>query len=263
MQTYGPPPTGYHPPPGYYPPYGLPYPFVLARPPRLPRPRGIPRRGWFLTGAVGQFIAAGLSITLGVLVLVAPRLGPGGWYPLMFTWLGAVVGAAFGSSLLVQILGFHGLWRNYGSLIGGAAVAYGFAAVAVFLLASLLAPLSIEQVCNPWWCFEQISSWGWALVLAAYAMLGAMFIVCGSAFIVNRFFLGNPGAAVASGILFIIAGSLLASFVMALYGGFFVLAPALIVGGVVLVRAPLPHVLAGRPPAATPPGGPLPPGPLP
>jgi len=260
MQPYGPPMPPYYAPPGYYPPYGYPNPYAVA-PPRIPRPRGVPRRAPFLAGAVGHFIGAGASIAFGLLMIFGFRFDSGG--PVIFNVLGAVGGSVLAAALFLQLIGFHGMWRNYGSMAGAAAIAYGFAALSIFVLASLLAPLAVEERCDWGWCFTVIASWGWALVLAAYAMLGAMFIVHGSAFIVNRFFLGNPGAAVASGVLFIIAGSFIASFLLAVYGGFFVLAPALIVGGVVLARAPLPSFPpGGHPwaPAAGPPVGP--PGPM-
>jgi len=92
-------------------------------------------------------------------------------------------------------------------------------------------------------------------------MLGTMFILEGCAFLVNRFFLGNPGGASAAGILSIIAGSFLASFILAVYSGFFVLAAALIVGGVVLARAPIPHPPYPGQPAAPPPFAPSAPSP--
>jgi len=269
VQPYGPPPSpyyplpAYYPPPGSYPPYGFPYP--VGPPPRIPRPRGVPRRAPFLAGAVGHFIGAGASIAFGLLMIFGFRFDSGG--PVIFNIVGAVGGVILAAALDVQLAGFHGMWRNYGSLAGAAAVAYGFAALTIFEIASLLAPLAVEVRCDWGWCFTAVASWGWALVFAAYAMLGAMFIVQGSAFIVNRSFLGNPGGAVASGVLFIIAGSFIASFLFAVYGGFFILAPALIVGGIVLARAPLPLLPQGRPPwgptaqpPRAPPGPTAPPG---
>ena len=232
---YGPQP--YYGPPAYYPGYGYPQPYPHAfAPPPIPRPRGVPTRAPFIIGAVGSFFAAGMSIAFGVLNMFAF------WSPtpFFFTLGGLIAGVILGVAVLLQLLGFHGMWRNYGSRMGAASMVYGFAAVAVFLLASLLGTLAVQMECNWGWCFAIVAWWGWALLLTAYAMMGALFIVQGTAFIVNRHFLGSGGAPVATGVLLIIAGSFLASFLLAVFGGFFVLAPAMIVGGIVLARARLP-----------------------
>jgi hypothetical protein len=82
-----------------------------------------------------------------------------------------------------------------------------------------------------------------------------MFILDGAAFIVNRHFV-LPGASIAAGVLFIIAGGLICSILLASAGAI-VAMPALIIGGIVLTSAPIPMMYA-PPPEYAPPGAPPP-----
>ncbi|HTD81278.1 MAG TPA: hypothetical protein VK723_03905, partial [Thermoplasmata archaeon] len=91
--------------------------------------------------------------------------------------------------------------------------------------------------------------------LAAWVLLGVMFILDGATFIVNRHFV-QPGAAIAAGVLFIIAGGFFCSIILASAGAV-VAMPALIIGGIVLASAPIPMMYA-PPPDYAQPGAPPP-----
>jgi len=241
-----PPGWGYGPPPyaGYAPPVG----YVLVAPPPVPRPRGIPSRTPFVVGAVGHFFSAAMSIAYGVGSLLL--IGLGYLYranPLVVVILAGVLFAA----LVLHVVGFLGLWKNYGSGVGAGAFAYGLIAATMFLVANILSLFAVEQYCTGGYypyCYERIAPWSTALTLASIVMIGVMFIVDGVAFLATRRFTPIPGAGIAAGVLFIVGGSLVTSIVMATFGGFFVLVPAFIIGGVILLRAPLPAT--GMRPAA-------------
>ena len=80
------------------------------------------------------------------------------------------------------------------------------------------------------------------IIFPSIVILGVMFILDGVAFIVVRHYT-NPGAAIAAGVLYIIAGGFVCSVLFAIIGGL-VLMPALIIGGIVLVNAPIPILYA-------------------
>jgi hypothetical protein len=171
--------------------------------------------------------------------------------------LGLALSAAFSVSLLLALFGFHGLWRNYGSAMGAATFAYGLIAIILFLVSSVLTLFAVQTICEFWGCYTIFASWGLILIIVSLVLLGVAFILDGVAFIVARRFTGLQGGAVAAGVLFIVGGSFVTSILLALFGGFFVLAPAFILGGIVLLRAPVPG--AGWPTpvvAPSPPFGP-------
>jgi hypothetical protein len=170
---------------------------------------------------------------------------------------GAALSAAFSVSLLLALFGFYGLWRNYGSAMGAAAFAYGLIAVIIFLVSSVLTLFAVQTICEFWGCYTIYASWGIVLLIASFVLLGVAFILDGVAFIVARRFTGLQGGAVAAGVLFIVGGSFVVSILLALFGGFFVLAPAFILGGLVLLRAPVPGARWPTPVVApSPPFGP-------
>jgi len=107
---------------------------------------------------VGHFIAAGTAVVFGVLLLFGFRFDAEG--PFMFNVVGAASGAVLASTVSIQVLGFYGMWRNYGSLAAAAAFAFGLIASSLFAFASLLAPLAVSQRCDWGWCFTVIESWG-------------------------------------------------------------------------------------------------------
>ena len=193
--------------------------------PPPPRPRGIPNRSLFTVGAVGHFIAAGMAIPFALF-----SLGFGfGFFFGFFSLIATASGVMMAVGIVIQLIGFYGFWRNYGSRLGLATFIYGLVATAVFLAGVALATFSRGQ----------------SLVLIIFptiVILGVMFILDGVAFIVVRHYT-NPGAAIAAGVLYIIAGGFVCSVVFAIVGGL-ILMPALIIGGIVLVNAPIPMLYA-------------------
>jgi hypothetical protein len=136
-------------------------------------------------------------------------------------------------ALVLQLIGFYGFWRNYGSRLGIAAFIFGLVATIVYLSTTALVVYF---------------GGGFALVFpyfAAWVLLGVMFILDGAAFIVNRHFV-LPGASIAAGVLFIIAGGLICSILLASAGAIVAMA-ALIIGGIVLASAPIPVMYAPPP----------------
>ncbi len=227
-----PPGSGYAPPPmvtGW---------MVPAPPP--PRPHGTPSRSLFTVGAVGHFVAAGMTIpfslfTLGFGFGLGFSFGFFSLYPIATTVLMSV-------GLVVQRVAFYGLWRNYGTRLGLAAFVYGLAATVTFLAAVLALGLQLfgggprPIVIDPIFTYFAIGS---------FVAFGVMFILDGCAFILARHYM-NPGASISAGVLFIVAGGFVCSLLFAFFGGLLAM-PALIIGGIVLVTAPIPVTYA--PPA--------------
>jgi len=231
------------PPPMPPPPYYGPASYALV--PAVPKPRGVPSRSPFLVGATGHFFAAAMCIVYGIAVLLLSF-----FFYFGLSLIGLILEVILFVALVLHLVGFYGLWRNYGSGMAGATFAYGLVASIFFMIASVLSLFA----------FGGYSYYVWAiiLVIVSYVMLGVMFILEGVAFLVVRRFTSLPGAAIAAGVLFIIGGSFVTSILLAFYGGFFVLAPALIIGGVVLVKSPVPGL--GAYPPGVPQYGMAPPG---
>ena len=197
--------------------------WMVPAPP--PRPRGIPNRSLFLVGAVGHFIAAGMAIPFALFTL-----GFGfGFFFGFFSILAIVSGIMMGVALVIQLVGFYGFWRNYGSRLGLGTFVYGLAATAFLLGATAIETFSRDRFLV-------------FIIFPSVIALGVMFILDGTAFIVTRHYT-NPGASIAAGVLYIIAGAFVCSILFSLVGGL-VLMPALIIGGIVLVSAqiPVPYV---------------------
>ncbi len=227
----------YSPPGAGYPGSPIAPGWVVPAPPP-PRPRGIPNRSLFLVGAVGHFVAAGMAIPFALF-----SLGFGFGFFFGFFSIFALASAVMMSvGLVIQLIGFYGFWRNYGSRLGLATFAYGLAATAVFLAATATETFNR----NPFFVY---------IAAAGFVTIGVMFILDGAAFIVIRNYT-NPGASIAAGVLHIIAGGFVCSLLFAVVGGILAM-PALIIGGIVLVSAPVPVLYAPR--AAYGPAEPQPP----
>lgn len=239
------------PPPMPPAPYYGPASYALV--PAVPKPRGVPSRSPFLVGATGHFFAAAMCIVYGIAVLLLSF-----FFYFGLSLIGLILEVILFVALVLHLVGFYGLWRNYGSGMAGATFAYGLVASIFFMVASVLSMFAYQYLCYGYNCYPTLSFWGLILVLVSYVMLGVMFILEGVAFLVVRRFTSLPGAAIAAGVLFIIGGSFVTSILLAFYGGFFVLAPALIIGGVVLVKSPVPGL--GAYPPGVPQYGMAPPG---
>jgi len=243
---------------GPYPPAGYPlpgYPFGWGpAPPPVPRPRGAPTRIPFTIGGIGHFFAAGMAIPLALFGLA---FGFGFFFFFgsgFATTLFIIVTSTVSAALLIHLVGFYGLWRNYGSQLALATVIFGLVAIATFLSTSALVATRFGGV-GPASAFLIA-----ILVVVSDILLGVMFILEGCTYIVNRYFL-LPGGSIAAGVLFTIAGGFLCSIILGFIGAILSM-PALIIGGILLVKAPIP--VPYPPPryaqeTAPPTGPPLPP----
>lgn len=207
-----------------------------------PQPTGTPTRGPFVAGAVGHFLLAGGAVIFGI---AAPfSFFPGGFLVFLF------VAPILAGGLFVQLTGFWGFWRNYGSRTGLATFVYGLAAVVFFLIANVLV-----AVTSPFGGFP--GAVPIILFIVAFVVLGALFILQGVAFILVRHFVRSPGLSLATGILFIITGSLIGLVLGAIFGGFFLLVVSTIMGGITLLLASVPSLgVPYQPGVAVPPVAP-------
>ena len=225
MQPGGGPPylyaRGPYPGPPTVPSWGAPAPLP-------PRPRGAPTRSVFVVGAVGHFLGAGIAIPFSLLVIMF------GFFFFFGSFSTFLLGFSimFTIGLLLHLIGFFGLWKNYGSAIGLVVFAYGV--VATSLLQASVALLFVGR--DP--LYTVIGG-------VSYVAVGLMFILEGAAYLLNRPFL-PPAASVAAGALFILSGGFFCSVVLTVIGGLAAV-PALIVGGIVLLAAPIPVPYAPPP----------------
>ena len=237
--TMGPPGGPYPVGPAYFPPV-----VVVQRAPAPPQPRGVPSRGLFQIGAGGQFFLAATAIVLGILFLADFQRGLG------TSAFQLVAGALLFAGLTLQLAGFYGLWRNYGSAMGAVTAGFGLASGILFLLGVVFAFFLREERCYGYYggptCYYSVPFWVSILFFLGLIFLGVTFILEGVSYLVSRHHLGTAGGAVGAGVVSIIGGAFLCSVFLAVYGGMFVIAAAAIVGGIVFSMARLPSFV--RPP---------------
>jgi len=194
----------------------------------------------FVVGAAGSFCAAAMAICFGLgslLVFFSTQVGLVGVFA---ATIGLVLGVALSVAMLLHLVGFYGMWRDYGSPIGAATFGFGVAAIGVLLLTSVATPFSVTMSCHWGYCYTQVPLWAQILSILALVLLGVLLMLEGVAMIAVRRFTGSPGLAIAGGVVSIIGGSLVVSILLALLGGFFVVTVGLLLDGMVLVQARLP-----------------------
>ena len=202
----------------------------------LPRPRGPPTRFLFIIGAVGHFFSAAASVPFAVF-----GFGLGGLFFFRFfffeIFLFLILGVLYFVGLLLHLFGFYGFWRNYGSQMGIATFAYGLAAVVIFLVGIVLGVIASFSF--------------FLLTLVGFVALGVLFIVDGVTYIVVRHSMINLGTSIAAGVLFIVSGAFVCSLFLSFVGGI-IAVPAFILGGIILLRSPMPGALPFPAPYAIP-----------
>src|SRR5712664_2251610 len=176
-----PPAGGVYPGPGMVPGWGM-------RPPPSPRPHGLPSRALFLTGAVGHFIAAGMAIPFAIFGISLGFLFFFGSFFGSFSILILAIAVMMTVALVLHLIGYFALWKNYGSRLGMATFIFGLVATIVYLSAAVYVVFGRD--------FSSL-----IVYLASWVLRGVMFILDGAAFIVNRHFV-LPGASIAAGVLF-------------------------------------------------------------
>ena len=181
-----------------------------------------------------------------------------GYPPLPYTPGGFLISALLGTTLFFALLGYYGVWLNYGATAGGAVCVYGFGAAIAFLLTSVVTASSLIPGCL-WSAYGSSVPCSFVLLLGAMVALGIVFISAGATLIATRQLTGSPILSMVAGAFLVVGGSLAASVVFALTLSFLVLVPGLVLGGIVLLRAPIPATgtVQNTPPAppASPPAG--------
>lgn len=186
----------------------------------------------FLVGAIGHFFSAGMAIPS---VIFSLGLGFAFFFGGFGTVLFLVVAAMAYAGTVVHLVGFYGLWRNYGSQLALGTFVFGFVAVGY----SVAATVFFFTIGLPGGFPSFFTS---IVFLPVPILFGVLLIVEGCAYIVNRDFLLS-GTAIAAGVLFIIAGGFVCSVLLDFVGSVLSI-PALIIGGILLTKAPIPVVYA-------------------
>src|SRR5438034_6344058 len=125
-----PPPGGMYPGPGMAPGWGV-------RPPPTPRPHGIPSRALFLAGAVGHFISAGMAIPFAFFGVSFSFFFFGGSFFGFFSLLLLAIAVVMTVALVLHVVGYYGLWKNYGSRLGMATFIFGLVATSIYLASTV------------------------------------------------------------------------------------------------------------------------------
>ena len=153
------------------------------------------------------------------------------------------VAVPFVVGLVLEVLGFYGLWRAYGSSMGVATFAYGLAALATFLVAVFVYSIFAYRSFTTWpdLSYTVFYTVGWIA-------LGVLFILEGVTFLFDRVAPGMSVLGVAAGVLFIVGGCFVATVIYAPFVGFFILVPAFLLGGLIMLQAASRSVLERSPP---------------
>src|SRR6266581_5043216 len=217
----GVPNAAWSPPPQ---PYGSP-PVMWNAPPGLTV--GPPNRQLFTIGAAGHFIVVAA-------VLLAPFSG---LHP-FFYYFGSGSGPArifliasavlLTVALLLQLVGFFGFWRNHRNVMGAVCFGFGIAPAIMPLLSVALS-------------FGGFSFGSFLLFFIEIALLGILFVLEGTAYLLARNSTSTPGLCVATGTLFIVGGSFVCTFFLTFVGDFLLVAP-LVMGGIIMAQASRPSV---------------------
>ncbi len=188
---------------------------------------GPPNRQLFTIGAAGHFIVVAA-------VLLAPFSG---LHP-FFYYFGSGSGPArifliasavlLTVALLLQLVGFFGFWRNHRNVMGAVCFGFGIAPAIMPLLSVALS-------------FGGFSFGSFLLFFIEIALLGILFVLEGTAYLLARNSTSTPGLCVATGILFIVGGSFVCTFFLTFVGDFLLVAP-LVMGGIIMAQASRPSV---------------------
>ncbi|MCK5037903.1 MAG: hypothetical protein KAS16_02280 [Thermoplasmata archaeon] len=198
----------------------------------LERPR--PKSHYFITGAVGIFILGIASMLLGIIPLFN-LINDGEIFRFESSWLFLLYMIAtfiFVLGCIISVVGFFGFFRHFRSWTGLAVFIYGMIAPILLLLFSLI---SINESHSSYYYsgYYRYYSIGMELY-AGHLAVGALVIMMGISFIMVRKRL-DANVSLVAGILFIISGSMLISFLGMIGVGWIMLAVACFVGGSVFI----------------------------
>ena len=205
------------------PPPVPPPPMPFAGPSPWPRTTGVPGREAFLLAAIGNFLSVPTSIALGLLIFV-------GFYYNSAGFIVAIVPFLVG--MVLQLFGFYGQWRRFGSALAAVTFAYGLPAIGVFAVGMAWYASAVSVTFGT---FEGI--FPALLLIVVFVMLGILFLLEGVTLFVDRIRLGAPDLAVAAGILLLLSGALIVTVILSPFGMLFLLTPGFVLTGVLMMRA--------------------------
>jgi len=181
----------------------------------MPVAGGIPSRTHFVVGGVGAIIsgvAALMVLLLGGLALSWWSSGP---YVSLASFAGFVV---LGIGIIIAGIGYMGVSRNFRKGVATASFAFSII-VTVFVF--ITATLGLISYSSDYYFYLNRSPYFAAYVIAVLATLvlfGVMQILWGVSHIQARKYIGNLGLSLATGIIFIISGSLTISILISFVG---------------------------------------------
>lgn len=194
------------------------------------RPRIIPTRWLFRLGSTGHFIAAAASIPIGI--FLSFLLIGGGGYDLA---RGFLVFGLLSIGIFLCSFGSYGFWRDYRLKIAAVALGTQIAASLFLVVSSLEARVACDE---PGDCYRGFGAS--ALFVVGFLVLGLSSIIEGVGIVAVGSFTRHTLTACAAGVLLIVAGAILMSLLLVIYGAFFVLAAAHLVSGIVVDSVPDP-----------------------
>jgi hypothetical protein len=183
---------------------------VIAEP--TPTPTGVPSKAQFIVGGVGSILntIASIPMFLFTITLWIAMI----YYYEEYTYLYPILSVGVVGSILLIIgiimaaIGYFGFRRNYGSGMGTASFVFAII-VAVLLIIIAFVDITLIYAGEPY--YEYTTRWVIVLVgqIIWFLLFGVMQILWGITHIVTRKFTGHSGLSLATGIMLIIAGSLI------------------------------------------------------
>ena len=217
--------------------------------PAPPRPRGNPDRRYFRAGTVGLILLAATGLIAGISDILQGYLS---FYESSYPIWVPITGTFVMVSSILGAVGYFGKFKNYGSGMGLAAGIYLLIGGVLFFALTYLAiePRSYDSG------YESVVRYYSATLLmwAGHIVFGVAPILLGVSHFVSRYHMTLPGLNIASGILLIIGGSFVISYILAPVG-FFILTAAAICAAIAFAKAPV-YEPESLPQAQVPPGYP-------
>ncbi len=176
-----------------------------------PKPVGPPTRGFFIMGFIGML----LLMSVGMVNWINDTTGfftPWFLIPPIPTPVYMISLILVCSSIVVASIAFYGYRRNYGSTMSLATFIISlifpwFLLISKLLLTTGLVFVPYTTYYYTYWMPGPLYLHYIALYIVGSALIGVLFILWGCALIVVRKYTGKAGLPIASGIIFIIAGS--------------------------------------------------------
>jgi len=193
-----------------------------------------PGRGLFALGGTGAIILTVASVIMSVIGLW-PLWIMGysfTWYLILITGLVLLlVGSIFVG------VGYYAFYRHFERPMGIAGLVFGIICSAALLV---FAVIGMFPTYYPYYYPYYLSPFGLALYWLGLLLFGTMLVIWGATSIVIRKSTSMPGLSLATGIVLIIAGCFVASFLLT-FVGFILLLAAEIMSAIVFLRMATSH----------------------